>query len=259
MALVPMTDAVLGGTASSADNNAIIDNVLDLDARLGAVTSGSTAHARLNALEARTTDTATAPGGIGNQRLADRLDTGVGTGSNVTTGSASAQLGNLRSRVTTLEGSATVDTAGRIVARGNRATSSSTSSGGPPGAEVAVLRVAAALVSGRVYAITFPLHVLDSTGSNDGTAGIQVRWTTSGNATVASTLVPGAQYFAKEGMESMGFAVFIAASTATHSFLLTVFKSAGTGSLSLYADASRLIELVITDAGVDPGDTGVDL
>jgi hypothetical protein len=106
MAQVPMTDAVLGGVASSADNNAIIDNVLDLDARLGPVVSSSTAHARLLALEARTTDTGTSPGGIGNQQLANRLGSGVGTTTNVTTGTASAQLADLRTRMTAAEGSA---------------------------------------------------------------------------------------------------------------------------------------------------------
>ncbi|MEU6646655.1 hypothetical protein ABZ863_29485 [Saccharomonospora sp. NPDC046836] len=48
--------------------------------------------------------TSTTVGGIGNQRLADRLGTGVGTGSNVTTGSASAQLADLRARVAAIVG-----------------------------------------------------------------------------------------------------------------------------------------------------------
>jgi hypothetical protein len=104
MAIVPVADAVFGEVAESAENNKIIDNVIDLDARLGPVVAASTAHARLTTLEARTTDTGTAPGGIGNQRLADRFGTGVGTSTNVTTGTATAQLADIRTRLTNLEG-----------------------------------------------------------------------------------------------------------------------------------------------------------
>ena len=103
MAIVAMTDAVAGNPASSAEYNKLIDNIQDLDARLGAVVASPSAHTRLNSLETLTTDTAT-NGGQGNSRLADRFGTGVGTGSNVTTGSASSQLTDLRSRATALEG-----------------------------------------------------------------------------------------------------------------------------------------------------------
>lgn len=103
MALVTMADAVAGQVALAAEYNKHKTNILDLDARLGAVTSGLTAHARLTALEAITSDTATAPGGIGNQRLADRLGTGVGTTTNVTTGHATAQLTDIRTRLGVLE------------------------------------------------------------------------------------------------------------------------------------------------------------
>ena len=103
MSIVTMADAVAGATALSAEYNKVTANIRDLDARLGAVVSGSTAHARLTALEAITSDTGTAPGGIGNQRLADRLGTGVGTTTNVTTGTASAQLTDIRTRLGVLE------------------------------------------------------------------------------------------------------------------------------------------------------------
>lgn len=103
MANVPMTDATMLGVASSAEYNKVTANVRDLDARLGPVVSTLTAHARLTALEALTADTGTSPGGIGNQRLADRLGSGVGTTTNVTTGTATAQLTDLRSRASSLE------------------------------------------------------------------------------------------------------------------------------------------------------------
>lgn len=103
MAIVTMTDAVMDTVASSSEYNKVTANIRDLDARLGAVVSASTAHARLTALEARTTDTATSPGGIGNQRLADRFGASVGTTTNVTTGTATAQLTDIRSRLTAVE------------------------------------------------------------------------------------------------------------------------------------------------------------
>ncbi|HVV11572.1 hypothetical protein [Amycolatopsis sp.] len=68
MAIVSMTDAAAGGTASSAEYNKLIDNINDLDARLGAVVSSNTAHARLNTLESRTTDAST-----GNTQLGSRV------------------------------------------------------------------------------------------------------------------------------------------------------------------------------------------
>lgn len=90
MAYGDMASAVSGEIASAFEYNKMRDHVDDLDTRLDPV-------------ETRTTDTAT-NGGHGNVRLSDRLGTGVGTGSNVTTGSASSQLADLRSRSTTLEG-----------------------------------------------------------------------------------------------------------------------------------------------------------
>jgi hypothetical protein len=103
MAIVTMTDAVADTVASSAEYNKVTANIRDLDARLGAVVSTSTAHARLTALEAITADTATAPGGIGNQQLANRLGSGIGTSGSVTTGTATAQLTDVRTRLGVLE------------------------------------------------------------------------------------------------------------------------------------------------------------
>lgn len=112
MAYGNMTPAVSGQPASSAANNVIITNVDDLDTRLDVVetrtTDASTGNTQLGTrvtnLESVTTNTTT-NGGHGNVRLSDRLGTGVGTGSNVTTGSATSQLTDVRSRLTVVEGS----------------------------------------------------------------------------------------------------------------------------------------------------------
>jgi hypothetical protein len=101
---LPMNPAVAGEVALSAEYNKLITNILDLNDRLGPVVASPNANTRLNTLEARTTDTGTAPGGIGNQRLADRFGTGVGTTADVNTGTATAQLVDLRARMLIAEG-----------------------------------------------------------------------------------------------------------------------------------------------------------
>jgi hypothetical protein len=104
MAIVAMADAVAGAVASSTEYNKLIDNIQDLDARLGAVVSGSSAQTRLTALESLTTNTAT-NGGHGNVQLSTRLGTGVTTAS-----TATAQFTSIAGRATALE-TLTTDTA----------------------------------------------------------------------------------------------------------------------------------------------------
>lgn len=66
----------------------------------------------LDTVETRTTDTSGSVG-IGNQRLSDRLGSGVSNTANVTTGTATAQLTDLRTRVTTVE-TRTTDVSGAV-------------------------------------------------------------------------------------------------------------------------------------------------
>jgi hypothetical protein len=107
MAIVTMADAVAGQVALAAEYNKLIDNIQDLDARLGAVVSANTAHSRLTTLESTTTNTS-GNVGIGNQRLSDRLGSGVSNTTNVTTGTATAQLTDIRSRLTAVESGGSV-------------------------------------------------------------------------------------------------------------------------------------------------------
>lgn len=124
MAIVAMADAVSGGVALSAEYNKLIDNIEDIDARVGGVVAANSAHVRLNSLESITANVSTGNSalgtrvtsleslttntsgnvGIGNQRLSDRLGSGVSNTTNVTTGTATAQLTDVRSRLTTVEG-----------------------------------------------------------------------------------------------------------------------------------------------------------
>lgn len=125
MAIVSMAPAVNLALASASEYNKLISNIIDIDTRLGNVLASPSADSRLGTLETRTLDTVTT-GGIGNQRLADRLGIGVGTGSNVLTGSASSQLTDIRSRLTAVE--ATAGTGAPVVqsAPGNSGTHNTT-------------------------------------------------------------------------------------------------------------------------------------
>lgn len=110
MAYGNMTNAVSGQVASAAANNQIITNVEDLDTRLDSAeatiangTSGNSAlNTRLGTVESRTLNTS-GNVGIGNQRLSDRLGPNVDTTASTTTGTASTQFADLRSRIVTLE------------------------------------------------------------------------------------------------------------------------------------------------------------
>lgn len=84
--------------AVEAMNTTQNTDISTINTKLGAVTTGNPVHNRLNSLE-----TLTGGATSGNVALDSRLGSGVGTGSNVTTGSASSQLADLRSRATSLE------------------------------------------------------------------------------------------------------------------------------------------------------------
>jgi len=129
MAYGNMTPATANGVASSAANNQIITNVDDLDTRADVV-------------EARTTNVSGTVG-IGNQQLSDRLGagvttaatadarlgSGVGTGSNVTTGSATSQLTDARARIAVVE-TRTLDASTGNPALGTRVTALEAATGG---------------------------------------------------------------------------------------------------------------------------------
>jgi hypothetical protein len=106
MAIVSMTNAVAGQVALASEYNKLISNILDINTRLGQP-DGGVAGTRLTNLESLTTNTSGTVG-IGNQRLSDRLGSGVTNTSDVTTGTATAQLNNIRSRLTAVESGGSV-------------------------------------------------------------------------------------------------------------------------------------------------------
>lgn len=260
MAIVSMTDATLNGIASSAEYNKLIDNIQDLDARLGAVTAASTAHARLAALETLT-------GGATNGNAALGAKVQSGTIGNTALGALvnSGTVGNsaLDARVTVLEGSSAVDNAGRIIARGARTTSSASSNSSTL---VAVLRVSSiSLISGRLYRIRWATTLNDTnTAYNQAPqadAQIQLHFTTNAtNATTASSVLPGSVAFAPELRNPIANDTFyVPGANQTVSLLLAFARNNGSTGVSLFADSDRQTVISVVDCGVDPGNTGTSL
>jgi hypothetical protein len=110
MAIVPVEPAVAGQVALSAENNKIINNVIDVDNRLqdveAAIANGDTGNAaldsRLDVVEARTTNVST-----GNTALGTRVTSLETITADGTTGNAA-----LGSRLTTVESRTTNATYG---------------------------------------------------------------------------------------------------------------------------------------------------
>ena len=145
-----------------------------------------------------------------------------------------------------------------IIARGNRVTSSSTTT-----TEVAVLRLDDIPVyAGRTYRIwTTPLR-LDTSVAND-VARVNLRHTTDGSTPdTSSTLLTNSQSTLTDATNANSASIEIDYSPAADQLLsvvLTVSRQSGTGNISIVAASTVPINLVVEDIGLDPGDTGTDL
>lgn len=150
---------------------------------------------------------------------------------------------------------------GTVIARGRRTTSSTGTT-----SEVGVLRLdGVSLISGRLYAVRTGLLALNGTVATD-TFFARIRYDTTGaNATTSSTILPGADAQDEENDASWHStksisALYVPGANQTVSFLLTAGRLIGSGTVTLQATATdRLIEMLVTDLGVDVGDTGVDI
>jgi hypothetical protein len=268
VAIVAMADAVSGTAASSDEYNKVVDNIVDIDSRLGAVVSTSTAHARLNTLESRTTDAST-----GNTALGSRVST-------LETRTTDASTGNtaLGTRVTTLETRTTDGTTGNaalgtrvsaleagggtgivgVVAYHIRTTASSASTG----AAVAVARISSiSLVSGRMYRFyTSPLHVTGPAGSG---VEVQLRATFNNTNASATSTVKGSsqgQVASSSIWECLGTSfLYVPGANQTASVCLCIALTSGSGNASIGGDPTYPIELIVECLGTAPSDTGTNL
>ena len=149
------------------------------------------------------------------------------------------------------------DPTGSTVARGERPTTSSTTT-----SETAVLRIDAVPVEvGRVYWVVTSNLFLASSVAADVITG-RIRASTAGAATTASAIV-GEGGTTQPTTTAFGVPLrvkYVPGSTGNVSFLLSVARIGGTGNVSIVAATNHpTIDLAVIDGGVDPGDTGVDL
>ena len=144
----------------------------------------------------------------------------------------------------------------RLLGRARRITSSS---GSASSTAVGVLRIdGIAVVSGRAITVRSGTLHPTSTITTD-TIRLEIRVSTAGAATTASGILPGAQAFELFGNTSIIETTYVPPANQTLSLLLCVARETGSGTASLFADATRFTEFKIYDDGTDPGDTGVDI
>lgn len=120
------------------------------------------------------------------------------------------------------------------------------------------------VVGGLAYRVITSGLTLVSTVNGD-TINPHVRFSTSGSATTASATLPGAsvRLAMPTGATApivplVGF--YFPASNATLSVLLCVGRTAGTGNVSIFADAvDNAIDMIVEEDGFDPGNTGISI
>lgn len=144
---------------------------------------------------------------------------------------------------------------GTAIARGNRVSSSTTTT-----TEVGVLRLpVGTLAAGVTYLIRTSSMLMACTAS--ATLGGYLRYTTDGsNPTTASTAMIQAQVDVVVSYQSLVLSALYTPATAVNlTLLLTCARAAGSGNASIAGGAATPIDLWVTVAQKDPGDTGVDI
>lgn len=143
-----------------------------------------------------------------------------------------------------------------VIARGRRTTSTGTFTT----TETGVLRLDDIPVyADRVYAVTTSCINMDTSVSND-IAQCALRYSTSGAATTSSTIIITMRQTIDDATTSNivpmnGF--YYSAADDTLSVLLSCVRSAGTGNIIVFSSTNQPTDLVVTDLGPAPADTGV--
>lgn len=148
---------------------------------------------------------------------------------------------------------------GTLIARAFRTTSSTATT-----TEVGVLQLRVGdLVPGALYRVQTGITDFYSPVAND-VVRCRFRYTTDGtDATVVSSLLPGSDMqhrLTGTGVDEPYVMTtdYIAGVGQNLSVLLTVGRSAGTGSVQILSSASAPIYYTVMCMATDPGDTGVD-
>ncbi|MEU5950521.1 hypothetical protein ABZ793_33970 [Micromonospora sp. NPDC047465] len=149
-----------------------------------------------------------------------------------------------------------------VISRGQRSTTSAFTSGST---ELPILRLdGVPVVAGRLYHVrVVNVHIDGSTASTDMARGY-LRYSTAGSATTASTQLAAASLPVPDtGGIASGTDIhgeFVAAATGTLSVLFTIARVTGlNANFRTVGGTGFNLELTVIDAGLDPGDTGIDL
>lgn len=161
-------------------------------------------------------------------------------------------------RWTAAEAENLLNATGKIIARGERTTASSSTSGTT---ETGVIRVdGITLTAGFAYMVTTGPMRYDMTVTTDRIKA-NLRWSSSGSATNASTLLAQWESVPAADLNSGGpvFGFIYPSSTFTNaSVRLSIVRASGTGTFQAMADTGPGIQLMVIAYGEDPGDSGVD-
>lgn len=152
----------------------------------------------------------------------------------------------------------------KIMARGRRTTNST---GSASLTLVPVHRLDdIALVQGHLYRVSTSTVTLDGTQAADAIR-VTITYTTDGTTpTISSPTLPGG--LAEIVQANISFSENVAISTTYTpagaseqlSLLVCVSRATGSGTVQILADGTNnILELLVEDLGVDPGDTGTDL
>lgn len=143
-----------------------------------------------------------------------------------------------------------------VIARGRR----TTATGNITTTETGVLRLdSVSVLAGRLYRISTSNINMDTSVANDICAA-RIRISTSGTATIASTQIANIRQTIDDATNSniVPLNTFYAPSSdATLSVLLSAIRVAGTGNLVVFCSGTDILDLVVSDEGVAPADSGV--
>lgn len=142
------------------------------------------------------------------------------------------------------------------IARGRR----TTATGNITTTETGVLRLDGIPVfSGRLYRISTSNINMDTSVPND--IGVcRIRVSTSGAATTSSTQIANIRQTIDDASKSNIVPLntfYVPSADGTLSVLLSAVRDSGTGNLVVFCSGTDILDMVVTDEGEDPGDTGV--
>lgn len=144
-----------------------------------------------------------------------------------------------------------------IIARGRRITASTGNASATP---IGVQWIGANLKAGRLYKVSTNVFGVTSTVAND-LIGVDLHFSINGAVPAVGDPILTSTVAVWENTVDIAKleATYTPATDLTFRVLLTVLRSAGTGTVATFGAATWPLDMYIEDLGVDPGDTGTDI